>query len=133
MGLEVIFTTTIVILSGLLVAISFGQKGLNPVIKWFGQPHSRINKRLDYHDEMSLSLKEGQLALLHDRLYQACKHHLEKGYVRVSDLKNLEHIYEAYVKLGGNGTCEILYCRVQNLEFREDKVYKNENRNGHNC
>ena len=53
--------------------------------------------------EQSL-IKNGLLAILHDRLYILCNQLLEQGYCSVEDMKNLEHLHEGYSALGGNGT-----------------------------
>lgn len=64
------------------------------------------------------TVKEGVLALLHDRLYQSCRFYLEQGWCCVNDLKNVEHLYNAYHDLGGNGTGTELYNRVKSLPIQ---------------
>ena len=68
------------------------------------------------------AMKAADLALLHDRIYQACKYHISVGYIDVESLKNIECLYKAYHNLGGNGTGTQLYDRVMALplEERED-------------
>lgn len=63
-------------------------------------------------------MKSALLAILHDRLYQACRHYIEQGCCPLNDMKNLEYLYQGYHDLGGNGTCEELYrrCRALPLE-----------------
>lgn len=70
-------------------------------------------------------MEEGIQSILHDRIYQACHFFIPRGWVCISDLKNLEHLYEPYRQMGGNGTAKELYERVLDLEIRED-VIKNE-------
>lgn len=70
-------------------------------------------------------MEEGIQSILHDRIYQACHFFISRGWVCISDLKNLEHLYEPYQEMGGNGTAKELYERVLDLEIRED-VIKNE-------
>lgn len=64
--------------------------------------------------EQSL-LKEGVLALLHDRIYLACQYHIQNKGISVQDLDNLEYLYKGYRGLGGNGTGEVLYKRCKAL------------------
>ena len=64
-------------------------------------------------------IKEGVLALLHDRLYQACRNHIRNGYCPVEDLKNTEYLYRSYHNLGGNGTGTELFERVRRLPIEE--------------
>ena len=64
------------------------------------------------------AMKEGLLAILHDRIYQACQFYLAQGYVDMVGLKNVEYLYHSYHALGGNGTGTELYNRVKALPIR---------------
>ena len=64
-------------------------------------------------------LKEGVLAILHDRLYQACRHYIREGDIDVEGMKNIEYLYRSYHDLGGNGTGTELYERVKKLPIKE--------------
>ncbi len=66
------------------------------------------------------AMEEASKALLHDRLYQACRHYIQQGTVDVEALKNIEYLYNAYHALGGNGTGTELYQRVQKLPLEEE-------------
>ena len=70
-------------------------------------------------------MEEGIQSILHDRIYQACHFFISRGWVCISDLKNLEHLYEPYREMGVNGTAKELYERVLDLEIKED-VIRNE-------
>jgi hypothetical protein len=65
-------------------------------------------------------LREGILALLHDRLYTACSFFIARGWATTEDRENLEYLYKPYKALGGNGTGEHLYQEVLKLPFREE-------------
>lgn len=65
-------------------------------------------------------IKQGVLALLHDRLYQACRYYLEQEYITASQLNNVEHLYESYHNLGGNGTGTELYNRCKNMQIKHE-------------
>lgn len=56
--------------------------------------------------------------LLHDKIYENCIHYINRGFVTVDELENLNYIYEPYRALGGNGTGEALYKEVQSLPKR---------------
>lgn len=60
-------------------------------------------------------IKTAILALLHDRIFQACQYHIQNGYITIQDLNNLEYLYKGYSGLGGNGTGEELYNRCKAL------------------
>lgn len=62
-------------------------------------------------------LKEGMIAILHDRLYQLCTAFLEKGEITVDELENLEYLYKSYHNLGGNGTGTALFNRCKDLKI----------------
>ena len=66
------------------------------------------------------ALLEGVLAILHDRIYQACHYYLKKGYIDTSGLKNLEYLYRSYHALGGNGTGTELYNRAKALPIKDN-------------
>jgi len=61
------------------------------------------------------AIKEGIIAILHDRLFQSGMNFIEKGEITLSALENFEGIYNAYHSLGGNGTGTEIYERVKEL------------------
>lgn len=62
-------------------------------------------------------VKQGVLAILHDRLYQACQFYLKRGYCTIDDRDNLEYMFRPYKALDGNGTGEELYNRCLALPY----------------
>ena len=75
--------------------------------------YKRLKNRFKEHEE----LKEGLVAILHDRLFQSGMYFLNKGEITVSELDNIEAMYEAYHNLGGNGTGTEIYERVKELKL----------------
>jgi hypothetical protein len=67
-------------------------------------------------------LREGILALLHDRLYATCSIFIARGWASLDDRENLECLYKPYKALGGNGTGEHLYHEVLKLPFSEKET-----------
>lgn len=59
------------------------------------------------------------LALLHSKIYENCTIQIERGYTTISELDNLEYLWEGYSGLGGNGTGEKLVTDVKNLKVRK--------------
>lgn len=59
------------------------------------------------------------LALLHSKIYEKCTIQIERGYTTISELDNLEYLWEGYSGLGGNGTGEKLVTDVKNLKVRK--------------
>lgn len=64
------------------------------------------------------ALKEAVLALLHDRLYSLSRFYIDRGWITIQDLDNLEYLYTAYHALGGNGTGTELFMRCKALPIR---------------
>lgn len=60
-------------------------------------------------------VRNASLALLHDRLYQACHFFTRQGWIDIDDLRNLEKLHDAYTPLGGNGTGTTMYNKCQQL------------------
>ena len=52
--------------------------------------YRRLTKRIKAQEEERKAIKEGLLAILHDRLYQACQHFMVQGSIDASGLKNIE-------------------------------------------
>lgn len=79
-----------------------------------------LAKRIKEQEAEREAVKEGLLAILHDRLYQACQYYIKQGYIDVAGLKNLEYLYSRYHTLGGNGTGTELYNRVKALPIKQE-------------
>ena len=84
----------------------------------FAAGYKRLAKRIKAQEAERIAMRTGLLAILHDRLYQACMHYLDKGCIDDDDLKNLEYLYTSYHALGGNGTGTELYNRAKALPIR---------------
>lgn len=78
------------------------------IITWLWRA---LLRRKQENDE----IKEGMMALLHDRIYQACSFFLKRGWCSLEDRSNLEYLYTPYKALGGNGTGESLYKKCLEL------------------
>ncbi len=78
------------------------------VITWLWRA---LLRRKQENDE----IKEGMMALLHDRIYQACSFFLKRGWCSLEDRSNLEYLYTPYKAIGGNGTGESLYKKCLEL------------------
>ena len=75
-----------------------------------------VKKIYGWKNEQEL-VKQGVLAILHDRLYQACQFYLKRGYCTIEDRDNLDYMFRPYKALGGNGTGEELYNRCLALPY----------------
>ena len=77
----------------------------------------RLYSKLKQELNTQKLLKEGMIAILHDRLYQLCTKFIEKGEITVDELENLEYLYKSYNNLGGNGTGTALFNRCKDLKI----------------
>lgn len=77
--------------------------------------YKRLAKRVREQE----AIKEGVLAILHDRLFQAGRYHILQGYISLEELKNVEYLYRSYHALGGNGTGTEIWERIKDLPLKK--------------
>ena len=58
--------------------------------------YHRLSKRLKTEVIKNQAINAAVLALLHDRLYQACTFYLKRKYCTVEDRDNLEYMFRPY-------------------------------------
>lgn len=80
----------------------------------------KASKKVLAMKEEQDAIKDGLLAIGHDRLYQACKFHIKNKGLTAEQLKNLEYLYDGYSRLGGNGTGTALYEKCRALPIIEE-------------
>lgn len=100
------------IFGGIVSILSISVKYLFNSLK---KEREERKKKAEEESKEQALIKEGVLALLHDRVYQACQYHIQEKQISVTDLHNLEYLYKGYKGLGGNGTGEELYKRCKAL------------------
>lgn len=59
------------------------------------------------------------LGLAHDRIYELCRHYINRGDITTSEYDNLMYLYRPYHKCGGNGTGDKLIEAVDKLPMKE--------------
>lgn len=62
------------------------------------------------------------LGLGHCLLYDRLEYYIEKGYITVEQMEDLDYLYTPYRLMGGNGTCERLYEEVCKLPHTPKEV-----------
>ena len=68
------------------------------------------------HGKAKTVLQKAVLALLHDKLYYLCDKQINVfGNITADELENLTYLFEPYIAMGGNGTCEQLYNECKAL------------------
>lgn len=63
-------------------------------------------------------IRDGILAILHNKIYTLGKQYIEDGEITVQDFDEFEHLYTAYHNLGGNGTGTEVFNRVKALPYK---------------
>ena len=77
-------------------------------------------RQLNLQSSRLIALQNGEVDIISSPA-ATDKHYIEEESIDVEDLKNLEHLYNAYTAMGGNGTCKQLYERVCALKFKTDE------------
>lgn len=68
------------------------------------------------------AIKKGIQALLRDRIIEQYNKYMEKGYIPIYAMDNVEAMYREYHALGGNGTITDLYEELKELPHRKEDV-----------
>ncbi len=122
---DIMFWINFITASLILLAILF-----KPVrtlfVRFFLVPENEQNCKID---ELKIELESLRMtvelqrdcnyAMLHDRIFQSCEYFIKQGQINLNELENLNKLYNSYRKIGGNGLCEELVCRVKNLKLKE--------------
>ena len=101
----------------ILVAV-LGSTALSQLITFFVTRH---DTRKAKEDEELANIVDGVIALLHDSIFATAVECLNKGEITTHEHENLKIKYDAYSKLGGNGTGKALMEKVsENCKIVED-------------
>lgn len=74
-----------------------------------------LKNSLDEMNQVLVILKNAQQAILRDRIIQMYNIYKEKGYMPIYARESLEHMFNEYKKLGGNGVIKTLVERLYQL------------------
>lgn len=78
-----------------------------------------VNNQIEAKKKKKSAETELILGLAHDRIYELCRHYIERGYIATSEYDNLMYLYRPYHKCGGNGTGDKLIEEVDKLPMKE--------------
>lgn len=73
------------------------------------------NKQIGELQTQVEKIGDGVVALLHFRLYVECQRIICCGYCSLDEWEDLEHLFQTYEALGGNGTGKILYQEAKEI------------------
>lgn len=80
-----------------------------------GAAYASLKKKYKEQKKESKAVKDGVVAMLHDRIIQSGMYFINKGEINITEFHNIEMMYQAYHNLGGNGTGTEIYERVKDL------------------
>ncbi|MBO0485936.1 hypothetical protein [Vagococcus fluvialis] len=104
---------------GLMLLFGMGiNQGYQKLKKWRKKDILTLDEQVSQIDILVSNLVESNLALAHDKLYEKCTQYINRGYITIGELDNLEYIFTSYKKLGGNGTGEHLYLEAKKLPLK---------------
>ena len=86
-------------------------------------------KRIQEERKEDKVLRDGILALLHDRLYQECIRLIRRGWADVEDKRNVDHLAKPYFSLGGNGTGREIFDECMALPMEPASFLQEANNN----
>lgn len=96
---------------------------LSIITGWCTSMSRTLRARKKEQDKEYEALKTAMKAILHDRLFQLCNHHLALGYIPVEKaeeiMDNAKMVYDAYHALGGNGTGTEIYNKFKSLKIKK--------------
>ena len=67
------------------------------------------------------ALKDGIIAILRDRIIQADVHFSDRGHATISQKDNIQMMYDAYHRLGGNGIVTKSYRHIMELPVAHEE------------
>ena len=74
-----------------------------------------LENKQQKQEEENLALKNGVQALLRANIIQCYNKYIEKGEIPIYERENIDHLYNEYKTLGGNGVVESLIEKLEDL------------------
>lgn len=103
---------------------------LETIIKWFipfalGGIIALLKSKLDESKKQNeekenrySTIENAVQSLLRDRLIDKYRHYKTTGEMTILDKENIDHLYNEYINLGGNGTVKELFEDLHNIEIK---------------
>lgn len=104
---------------------------LVPIIKWWLDRKNKnlenindnlndLNVKIDNLQEKTEANADGTKQILRYRLIKDMGKAINKGYVCIKDLTEINNLYESYKSLGGNSVVDEIYSKYVKLPIKED-------------
>ena len=82
---------------------------------------SRHDKKKEKQSDEAKGMRDMILGLGHDKLLYLTDKFAERGGITQKERRNLKYLYDPYVRLGGNGDCEVGYETCEKLQTLTDE------------
>lgn len=83
----------------------------------------QADEREKADEKRSKALENAMVAMMRDRIFQACRYHMNNGFIATGDLEVLNAMYESYHDLGGDQIATELVHRVNKLDIKVDPIH----------
>ena len=83
----------------------------------------QADEREKADEKKSKALENAMVAMMRDRIFQACRYHMNNGFITTGDLEVLNAMYESYHDLGGDQIATELVHRVNKLDIKVDPIH----------
>lgn len=91
------------------------------ILKWF---LNRLSKAFEKERRERATSEEAIMAILHNKIYKQGVCYLERNYITLDELNDIEKLYKPYKAMGGNGTAETIITNVRRLGIRKSEIQK---------
>lgn len=82
---------------------------------------SKLNEALKQNkqkEDRSVIIENAVQSLLRDRLIDKYRHYKSVGEMTILDKENIDHLYNEYLNLGGNGTVKELFEDLKDVDIK---------------
>lgn len=103
---------------------------LDIIMKWFipfalGGVIASLKSKLDeakkqnkQKEDRATIIENAVQSLLRDRLIDKYRHYKSVGEMTILDKENIDHLYNEYLNLGGNGTVKELFDDLKDIDIK---------------
>ena len=81
---------------------------------------NRYDRKKEKQSNETKGMRDMILGLGHDKLLYLTDKYAERGGITQKERRNLKYLYDPYIKLGGNGDCQIGYETCEKLQTLAD-------------
>ena len=82
---------------------------------------TRHDKKKEKQSDETKGMRDMILGLGHDKLRYLTDKFAERGGITQKERRNLKYLYDPYIRLGGNGDCQIGYETCEKLHTLTDE------------